>query len=233
MPDGGSLTIATRNVVCGPQANPMVLIEVRDTGTGIDERTKQHIFEPFYTTKRGSKGTGLGLATVFGIVTQAGGEIDVTSCVGEGSTFRVRLPRIDGRQAPSAARTEEEGQYRGFGTVLVVEDQEEVRRLACQIVEELGFQVLSAANGQEALATVAQISAPIRLLLTDVVMPGMDGGELAERITAAQPEMRVIFMSGYPGQVLGGLNRISRPISFLQKPFTRARLIGLLRTVLP
>src|SRR5882724_353540 len=182
MPGGGTLAIETRNVWRGmatreepgePGAKPFALLRIRDTGIGIDDRTKKHLFEPFFTTKGLSPGAGLGLATVFGIVAQSGGHISVDSQPGEGAVFSVYLPCIEGpaKVETAPARREE---YKGTGTALVVEDQDEVRKLVSYLMGDLGFEVLSAADGKEALS-IAEGHPRIRLLLTDVVMPGMNG----------------------------------------------------------
>ena len=239
MPGGGTLSIETRNVWRGatfreepgePGAKPFALLRIRDTGIGIDEGAKQHLFEPFFTTKGPSRGAGLGLATVFGIVAQSGGHISVDSQPGEGAVFSVYLPCIEG---PAKVETppDRREEYKGTGTALVVEDQDEVRKLVSYLMGDLGFEVLSAADGKEALS-IAEGHPRIRLLLTDVVMPGMNGRELADCLTKLQPEVRVIFMSGYTGQIMGEGGVIDTSVAFLQKPFTREHLIQTVRQVL-
>jgi two-component system, cell cycle sensor histidine kinase and response regulator CckA len=241
MPDGGKLTIETRNVWLGssvrdtpgePGARPFVLLEVRDTGIGMDERTKKHLFDPFFTTKGIGKGSGLGLSTVFGIVTQSGGHISVSSEPGKGATFSVYLPWFDGPAKVEPASNDRRQNYRGTGAVLVVEDQDEVRKLVCYLLRDFGFEVLVAVDGNEALRIVERHPQTIRLLLTDVVMPGMNGRELAGRLTRLQPEVKVIYMSGYADQLMGAGGIIDGSIAYLQKPFTEDKLVRVLRQVL-
>jgi CheY-like chemotaxis protein len=222
MPDGGRLSIATRNITLnaefvsvhpGAIAGPHVLLEVRDSGLGMDEETRQRAFEPFFTTKAPGKGCGLGLSTVYGIIKQHGGCIAVESAPGRGAAFSVYLPRIEAAiEAPrvDAGRGPFPG---GEETILIAEDEEAVRGLVCEILRRLGYRVLVAGDGVEALALSQRFPDRIHLLLTDVIMPGMDGRELAERMLAVRPDTRTLFMSGYaeppiPNDVL------------LQKPVT-------------
>lgn len=243
MPRGGVLTIATR--LAAPSASPHglpvpaggrpVVLLISDTGTGMDEDVRQHLFEPFFTTKNRRLGSGLGLASVFGMVNQQGGHIEVSTEPGKGSTFTVWLVQA----APScvaAIPPPKEAQAAAAGggkeTVLVAEDQPEVRNLAGSILERMGFQVLLAGNGSEALVIASRHPGPIRLLLTDIVMPGMNGLELADRLAASRPETRVIYMSGYADQELDGGQRLAGGAAFLPKPFTPDSLTALVRRVL-
>jgi PAS domain S-box-containing protein len=206
MPSGGRLTIATRNVMLNaafvsthPTASvgPHVLLEVSDTGVGMDEETLQRAFEPFFTTKAAGKGCGLGLSTVYGIVKQHQGYAAVESAPGRGATFRVYLPRLE---APVVAPRDENGRSPlpgGAETILLVEDEEAVRSLVREILTRVGYRVLVASDGIEALALSQRFPETIHLLLTDVIMPGMDGRELAERMMVARPDARILFMSGY------------------------------------
>jgi PAS domain S-box-containing protein len=227
MPGGGILTIETHNV---PERKE-VLLEIRDTGKGMDESTRRHLFEPFFTTKQGSRNTGLGLAIVFGIVSHGGGRIEVSSQPDEGAVFRIYMPRI---QSPAAAGPEPAASasgHRGSGTVLVVEDREEVRRLTCQMLEQLGYETLPAASGAEALAIAACQPDPIPLLLTDVVIPGMNGLEVADRVQRLYPQIRVVFMSGYTDRILAHDGALDSSAAYLQKPFTLSELAAALRKV--
>ena len=206
MPNGGRLSIATRNVMltaafvaAHPTATvgPHVLLEVCDTGVGMDEATLQRAFEPFFTTRAAGKGCGLGLSTVYGIVKQHEGYASIESEPGRGATFRVYLPRIE---APVVAQRAEGGRGPfpgGAETILLVEDEEAVRSLVREILSRLGYRVLVASDAMEALALSQQFAEPIHLLLTDVIMPGMDGRALAERMMVARPDTRILFMSGY------------------------------------
>jgi PAS domain S-box-containing protein len=206
MPNGGRLTITTRNVMLNaafvsahPAASvgPHVVLEMADTGVGMDESTLQRAFEPFFTTKAPGKGCGLGLSTVYGIVKQHGGYIAVESEPGRGATLRVYLPRIE---APAAMPRDENGRGPhpgGTETILLAEDEEAVRGLVREVLSRLGYRVLVARDGIEALALSERFAEPIHLLLTDVIMPGMDGRELAERLMVARPGTRILFMSGY------------------------------------
>lgn len=225
MPLGGVLTIETRNV----EGAQEIQLEICDTGHGMDESTRRHLFEPFFTTKKGSKNTGLGLAIVFGIVSQAGGHIEVQSRVGKGATIRIRLPRIQAVIEEQGRVSVAEPRYRGEGPVLVVEDRNEVRTVTCGMLEQLGYQTVRAANGAEAMAMARRHPEPIPLLVTDVVMPGMNGPEVAEKLRQLFPEMRVIFMSGHSGCILTETDKLDPSIVYLQKPFTLPQLVAVLQ----
>jgi PAS domain S-box-containing protein len=226
MPDGGALTISTSN------AGAHVLLAVSDTGVGIDEEAREHIFEPFYTTKEKGRGTGLGLATVYGIVQQSGGNIEVRSEPGAGSTFCIYLPRIDAAAAPDAAAPDATVTLRGSETVLVVEDHDDVRQLITLSLESCGFHVLQASNGRAALTLAAQYPGTIDLLVTDVIMPGMTGKEMADQLAPIRPELKVLYISGYSGEVIAHRGVLDAGVAYLGKPFTPASLAAKVREVL-
>jgi PAS domain S-box-containing protein len=238
MPEGGRLTIETRNVgelppgctggraEASPREGGYVMLAVGDTGCGMDRDTLAHIFEPFFTTKAEGKGTGLGLATAFGIVKQSGGDVRVESEAGRGSAFRIYLPCVGaGTTARQQATTS--AAPGGFETLLLVEDDETVRGLASEILRMLGYQVLEAANGPAALALCEQYGAPIDLLVTDGIMPGMNGWQLAEELFAQRPATNVLYVSGYTDR--------GAPLPqacFLQKPITPSMLARAVRQAL-
>jgi len=204
-----------------------VVLGVADTGCGIDNAVMAHIFEPFFTTKEASKGTGLGLATVYGIVHQSGGHIEVESRPGEGTSFAVYLPRTDEPVAPASVATAAPG--RGHETILVAEDEALIRSLACEILGGRGYVVLEAASADDALRIAAGHAGPIHLLLTDVVMPGKSGVELAEALRARRPGLRVLYMSGYADRAV----EANAPgVAFVQKPFDPALLARRVRATL-
>ncbi len=218
MPTGGTLSIATRNCP-DERGSEYVLLEVRDTGIGMDEPTRQHIFEPFFTTKGRGKGTGLGMATVFGAVSQAGGHISVESEPGKGATFSLFFPR-DSAPAGLEGFSRESVAASGLrGRVLVVEDQAEVRAVTCMILRRLGLEVLEADCGEAALTLAGTGLGAIDLLLTDVIMPGMNGRDLASRFSAQLPAAKVIFMSGYTDRIMSPDGLLDSSVAFLQKPF--------------
>ena len=218
MPAGGTLSIATRNVP-GERGGEYLLLEVRDTGIGMDEPTRRHIFEPFFTTKGRGKGTGLGMATVFGAVAQAGGHISVESEPGEGATFRLFFPR-DSASSGAEAFARETAALSGLrGRVLVVEDQAEVRAVTCMILRKLGLEVVEAHSGEAALELARTDQGAIDLLLTDVIMPGMNGRDLASRFVTQRPAAKVIFMSGYTDRIMSPDGLLDSSVAFLQKPF--------------
>jgi CheY-like chemotaxis protein len=205
---------------------------VRDTGIGMDSKTQSRIFEPFFTTKDRDKGTGLGLSTVYGIVQQSGGHIRVLSAPGQGATFEIYLPRVE--QPAAAAECEGlEGEHVGGGqTVLLVEDDQDVRSLARAMLEENGYTVLEAGRGEQALALGERHEGRIDLLPTDVVMPGMSGRELAQRLAEKRPALPVLFMSGYLDDTILSHGVQAPGAALLQKPFTRKALVRRVREVL-
>jgi two-component system, cell cycle sensor histidine kinase and response regulator CckA len=214
-------------------AGRYVLLEVVDTGCGMTPEVRERIFEPFFTTKSAGHGTGLGLATVYGILRQSGGHVIVQSAPGQGSTFRVFLPPAGGaRGNPSQPQAAVESP-RGAETVLVVEDEEAVRALARRILERQGYTVLDARNGEAALVLVRSMPGRrIDLLVTDMVMPGMNGRALAEAMVATRPDVRVLFMSGYTDDEIVRRGLRDADVSLLQKPFTADGLACAVRAAL-
>jgi PAS domain S-box-containing protein len=248
MPEGGKLTIETANEVLDEsyiarhvdlKAGEYVRLTVRDTGMGMDSEVLSHLFEPFFTTKEPGRGTGLGLATVFGIVKQSNGHIEVQSKVGQGAAFDIFLPKV---KAEVEVRVESEKTSgatstpilapTSASTILVVEDEPAVRELTVQILRMQDYRVLVAKDGAEALQVSRQYSGPIDLLLTDVVMPKMNGKELAERILAERPEMRVVYMSGYTNEAIGQHGVLEPGTTFVAKPLTMERLTETVQAVL-
>ncbi len=241
MPQGGSLTIETANVELdrgyasthvGVQPGAYVVLAVSDTGTGMDEEVLRHIFEPFFTTKEKGKGTGLGLSTVYGIVKQSGGSISAYSEPNRGTTFKVYLPALNSAPKISGAKPAEIAIPKGSETVLLVEDEEVVRGLASQILEQAGYRVLVAARGEEAIRLGSEHAKEIHLLLTDVVMPGAGGKEVATRLSSICPKIKVLFMSGYTDEAIVHHGILDSDVEFIQKPFTPAALAIKVREVL-
>jgi hypothetical protein len=225
---GGRLTIETANTevdeVCAaghPEIlpGPFVLLTVSDTGAGIGKEIQKRIFDPFFTTKPDGEGTGLGLSTVYGIVRQCGGAISVFSEPGQGTTFKVYLPRIEATVASAEVAPPSADELRGSGTVLVVDDQEAVRRLAVQVLKHYGYRTLEATEGGEALLLAERYSGPIDLMLTDVLMPLMTGKELAERLKPLRPHMRVLYMSGYTADHISRRGLLDPGALYIAKPF--------------
>ncbi|MBI2838034.1 MAG: response regulator [Acidobacteria bacterium] len=242
MPAGGKLTIETNNVeldesYCrehvGVTAGPYVMLAVSDTGVGMDAETRSHIFEPFFTTKGSGKGTGLGLSTVYGIVKQSQGNVEVYSEPGKGTTLKIYLPRVDKEaEVPAVAARKAAKERGGTETVLVVEDDEAIRRLVGQFLSLRGYHVILHANALDALHAAAQHTDPIGLLLTDVVLPGLSGPELASRVAKMHPWLKVLYMSGYTDEAIMDHGLIEPGTAFLQKPFTPDALVGKVRAVL-
>jgi two-component system, cell cycle sensor histidine kinase and response regulator CckA len=238
MPQGGKLIIETRNVMIEEDelqrrapmiAGDYILLTISDTGMGMDAETQAHIFEPFFTTKARGKGTGLGLATVYGVVKQSGGYIWVYSEPGLGATFKLYLPRVLDKVQASRPPDTATSQQRS-ATVLVVEDEPSLRTFTCTLLQENGYTVMEAGDGEEALALAGEYKQPIHLLLTDMIMPGMNGPAVAERLASLHPEAKVLFMSGYSGFVSRGL--VDPHAVLVSKPFTRDELLRKIQQIL-
>jgi len=234
MPRGGKLTIQTTNVEWdndlrqqhpAVKPGPFALLSVTDTGTGISPQVREHLFEPFFTTKGVGKGTGLGLSTVYGIVKQSNGLIEVISEPGQGACFRIYLP-----QAPITPRRRSSEKVKtkpasAKGTILVVEDEDQVRAMTCTLLQKAGYTILEGKNGPNAIETSEKHGGPIDLLLTDVVMPRMNGRSLYQKLAARRPEMKVLFVSGYTDSALFRHGMTDSPAAILLKPFTPEALL--------
>jgi two-component system cell cycle sensor histidine kinase/response regulator CckA len=244
MPAGGKLIIETASVQLGPHdpvasevpPGPYVLLRVRDTGTGMSPEVAASAFEPFFTTKATGKGTGLGLSAVYGVVKQSGGHVWLESARDEGTTVSVLLPRVAERAEPREERHEEHTEHAtragGRETIMLVEDEQAVRELTRRILERAGYQVVVAANGREAFDQLRDSSVAIDLLLTDVVMPELNGQDLAERVRSSRPGTRVLFMSGYNEEVVLRQQPLAPRTAFLEKPFTPSLLLEHVRALL-
>jgi CheY-like chemotaxis protein len=241
MPDGGRLTIETRTAELDEAyidehfptaAGSYVLLAVTDTGTGMDAETKSHVFEPFFTTKAVGEGTGLGLATVYGIVKQSGGYVWVYSEPGQGTSFKIYLPRVT--ETPQAAPPPRGAptSIRGSETILLAEDDDMVRTLTRRLLVANGHVVLVAAHGEEALQLARRHAGKIQLLITDVVMPGMSGRALADQIVAMLPAIKVLYLSGYTDDAIVRHGVLEPGVAFLQKPFAAEALVRKVREVL-
>jgi signal transduction histidine kinase len=242
MPRGGKLIIRTENVRLDRTAasqlsaslrpGEYVMLSVTDTGAGMDEETMSHIFEPFFTTKGPGKGTGLGLATVYGIVRQTGGGISVESEPGKGSIFRIYLPQVSAPVDFTKSLPLPVEKSDNFETVLVVEDEDIVRELVCEVLEEQGYNVICARDGVEALTVAEAFDATIHLLVTDVIMPHMNGHELAGKLSSLRPDMKVLYVSGYSDNDIGDHGVLDPRFELLQKPFTPQTLARKIRDVI-
>jgi CheY-like chemotaxis protein len=237
MPGGGKLIIETRNCdldLTFGNSHPLmkpgsyVLLDVTDTGTGMDEETQGHIFEPFFTTKEKGKGTGLGLATVYGIVKQSGGFIWVYSELGKGTSFKIYIPRVEEKQVQVGAPKPVAELPPGTETILLTEDEQDVREIAREFLQSGGYKVIEARNGQEAIELAARHRGKIDLLVTDMVMPGMTGQDLAVRLQQEHPGLAVVFMSGYSGHAATEMTNADPSVRLMTKPFNRS---AILRTV--
>jgi len=240
MADGGLLTIETRAAEFGAeyaQAHPgvkpgsYVEVAISDTGTGIDKAALPRIFEPFFTTKGPGSGTGLGLSTVYGIVRQSNGHIEVSSELGRGTTFRVFLPRVF-EPAQAAVAPNASAPLNGTETVLLVEDEPALRKLARTILTDSGYRVTEAPDGGAALREIEQSGAEFELMITDVVMPGMSGRELAARVAPLRPNMKVLYMSGYTDGAAVARRALNGDVDLIQKPFTAEALKARVRAIL-
>lgn len=241
MPQGGKLTIEVAKIELegeyaqkhiGKEPGSYVRLAISDTGMGMDEQTRSHIFEPFFTTKEKGKGTGLGLATVYGIVSQSGGSIRVYSEPGWGTTFKIYFPQIKNRDKLAMPTTTQVHSTQGSETILLVEDEPSVRELVRDTLKEEGYTVLEAKNGAEAILYSEQYQASIHLLLTDVVMPGLSGRQLAEHLWPLRPQLKVLYMSGYTDDAIVHHGVLEPGVAFLQKPFTPQALSRKVREVL-
>jgi CheY-like chemotaxis protein len=241
MPNGGKLLIETANIELDEgysrrhpplAAGRYAMLAVTDSGIGMDAETQAHIFEPFFTTKEQGKGTGLGLATVYGVVKQCGGYIWVYSEKNHGTTFKIYLPRVDGpvegsRGADATAETP-----KGRETILLAEDEDAVREIAREFLQLSGYTVLEAPDGASALALAEKHDGPIDLLVTDIIMPGMTGRELAQRLAEKRPEVKIVFMSGYTEYATSRQGSVAENETLLTKPFTRVTLARTVRDAL-
>jgi CheY-like chemotaxis protein len=241
MPQGGILTIETANIEADDSyvrehppmsAGSFILLFVTDTGVGMDRETQAHIFEPFFTTKERGKGTGLGLATVYGVVKQSGGFVWVHSEPGQGTAFEILLPRVEESVRTVAQDTRSGGSWGGSETVLLVEDEESLRKLILRMLSENGYAVLEAASAIQAMEIARQVQGKIDLLLTDVVMPGMNGSELADQLVSLYPQIKTLYMSGYTEFAVRLSDIVRQERRLLQKPFTQQSLLRKIREVL-
>ncbi len=240
MPQGGTLTIQTGHLDLtrayqrrhvGARTGPHVVFTITDTGTGMDQHTLDHIFEPFFTTKAAGRGTGLGLATVYGIITQAGGHITVESTPGGPTTFRIHVPAVS-EPEDTATELADRSEARGKETVLICEDEGLVLRLASRVLKDAGYTVLEAQAGDQAIQAAASHPGPIHLLVTDVVMPGLNGRQLADALRTTHPTLRVLFVSGYTSDLISTQGVLDKGFEFLPKPFDSGQLLQRVREVL-
>jgi two-component system cell cycle sensor histidine kinase/response regulator CckA len=241
MPQGGKLTIETKNICLGDEYSAQhigvnlsssVMLAVSDTGVGMDPVTQARIFEPFFTTKELGKGTGLGLSTVYGIVKQSGGNIWTDSKLGVGTTFKTYFPRT-GEGAREYTRCTASGEaLHGTETILLAEDEQLVLRLACEVLRMYDYEVLEATNGDAALLICERFTEPIHLLITDVIMPGMNGHELSDRLRHLRPEMKALYMSGYTDNAIVHHEVLAEGANFIQKPFSADSLARRVREIL-
>jgi CheY-like chemotaxis protein len=240
MPNGGRLVIATANVEAGtengrqyPQLDPpgrYALLSVSDTGVGMSEEVLSRVFEPFFSTKEVGQGTGLGLATVYGIIKASGGHIDVSSKVGAGTTFRIFLPMVAERPPSSTGR--ETGLVgKGQETILVVDDDDSVRQMTKMVLQSLGYTILEAANGFDALEVARAHTGAIHLAITDLMMPKLSGPEMAARLSTVRPTLRVLFMSGYTEDTIAQYG-VGQAADFIHKPFNLVALTQKVREML-
>jgi two-component system, cell cycle sensor histidine kinase and response regulator CckA len=238
MPQGGILTVETSRLNMDDEdagapppvkAGSFVMLTVKDTGTGMTPEVQQRIFEPFFTTKGVGKGTGLGLSTVYGIIKQSEGHVRVNSQLGRGTTFKIFLPRAEDDSQTEAVASMPQDMPRGTETILLVEDEEMVRCISQEFLKDLGYTVLVAADGAEALAICEKQSRPVDLVVTDVVMPHMSGRELVDKLSNIWPGQRVLYMSGYTDDAVVRYGVLKAGMNFIQKPFTPAALAQKLR----
>ena len=241
MPEGGTLTIATRNVYMDDMYIKMeaeippgayVVITVTDTGIGMDQNTQLQIFEPFFTTKEKGHGTGLGLSTAFGIVKQSGGELTVYSEPGRGACFKIYLPRVDGQERAPSTDTQAMTVECGHETILVVEDEDRLREMIVEALRRCGYTVLEAPDGPAALERYAHGDPVVDLVVTDVMMPKMNGREFAKQFLTQQPHAKILYMSGYTDDIILDDGVLAPGTLFIHKPFTQKELTGMILKIL-
>ena len=241
MPQGGKVTIETANTeldesYCGQHPGTLpgsyIVLMVRDTGCGMEAETRSHIFEPFFTTKEQGKGTGLGLSTIYGIVKQSGGHLDVESSLGKGTAFRLYLPCAETQAEQSEPTLTQPKELAGSETILVVEDEAALRRLICVSLERYGYKVLAAKDGAEAIEICQRSSSQIHLVLSDIMMPHVNGLQLRERAATLCPDAKFLFMSGYSEEIVDPENLLAHSCAFLEKPFLPDELVGKVRELL-
>jgi CheY-like chemotaxis protein len=241
MPQGGKLTFKTANIDLDeryaqmhPDVQPgrYVLLSVRDSGEGMSDEVKAHLFEPFFTTKAQGSGTGLGLATAYGIIDQSDGHIEVSSQVGEGTTFEVYLPAAEAAAATSETTPEQEDMPSGTEMILLVEDEQPVRELVCRVLDRCGYTVLVAGHPQDAMTVSNTYPGEIHLLVADVVMPGMSGKALAEQLVVSRPQLKILYISGYTDDAIVHHGVLDEGVQLLQKPFAPPVLAQRVRDVL-
>jgi len=239
MPSGGKLVIETANAELddtygrqhlGARPGPHVMLAVSDTGTGMDSETLSHIFEPFFTTKETGKGTGLGLSMVYGIIKQSNGYIMAYSEPGRGTTFKIYFPRT--QESVSPIQKENDEIPSGTETVMVVEDEAALRELTCVLLEDAGYTVLESSGAEEALEAAKDMQCKIDLLLTDIVMPRLDGRELANQMVSLRPDLKVLYMSGYTDDIIVHRGVLTQGTVLVQKPFTKRTLLQKVRETL-
>src|SRR5215470_9325629 len=240
MPQGGRLAMETSNLdIETDQARDLdvlpgkyVMLRVSDTGSGMDAATVAHVFEPFFTTKPMGKGTGLGLSTVYGIVKQSGGGIRVESEPGRGTAVRIYLPATEADRRGQASRLTASNVAGGLETILVAEDEPDLRELTRIFLESYGYKVLEAGSAEEAIRTAEEFGKPIHLLLTDVIMPGMSGRQLAEKVLSQNPNTKIVYMTGYTDDMIVQHRVLEPGVHLLQKPFTKSELALKVRSTL-
>ncbi len=241
MPRGGRLLIETHNTVLDDhycehhlevKPGQYVLIMISDTGVGMDKTTRDHLFEPFFTTKEKSKGTGLGLPMVYGIVKQSEGHIQVYSELDLGTTFKIYFPRVSGDPRETVSKRSEPAIYRSHETILIIEDDANVRRFVIRALVKFGFSVLEAHDFESALRIVKEQKTPIHLILSDVIMPKMNGPDIVKELKKYYPQARVLYMSGYNDDIISHQGILNPNVHFIQKPFVLENLIEKIRNVL-
>ena len=241
MPGGGELILRTENIIIGMEgfrrgykikSGEYVCISIHDSGTGMDKETESKVFEPFFTTKDLGKGTGLGLSTVYGIIKQSAGYISVNSDLGRGTSFEILFPRIKKKDKKKKIKEERKVNIKGRELILIVEDNESVREMTKEMLEMNGYDVISASNGEEALLIFENENKVIHLVITDVIMPGLSGHELSENLIRKFPEVKILFMSGYSGDIVQKKGEVDHEVNYIQKPFSSESMLDKIHNIL-